>query len=85
MRSPATPLAGPHTSPCRPPPARAASHPQVFLTPQHLALSMEYADGGSLLAHLQAQPGRRLAEPAARWLFQQLAIGLAYTHLRVGE
>ena len=44
---------------------------------------MEYADVGSLLAYQQAQPGRRLPEATARWLFQQLVIGLDYAHQRV--
>jgi serine/threonine protein kinase len=56
---------------------------EVFLTPQHLAIAMEFGDAGSLLAYLQRQPGRRVPEAAARWLFQQVVIGLSYTHQRV--
>ncbi|PSC75745.1 sulfur stress regulator [Micractinium conductrix] len=55
---------------------------EVFLTPQHLAIAMEFGDAGSLLTYLQRQPGRRLAGQNARWLFQQLVIGLSYTHHR---
>lgn len=64
------------------------SHPfivqvyEVFLTSQHLAIAMEFGDAGSLLTYLQKQPGRRLPEATARWLFQQLVIGLSYTHHR---
>ena len=57
---------------------------EVFLTSQHLAIAMEFGDAGSLLTYLQKQPGRRLPEATARWLFQQLVIGLSYTHHRVG-
>ncbi|KAL4858759.1 Serine/threonine-protein kinase SAPK9 [Chlorella vulgaris] len=60
----------------------SASVYEVYLTPQHLAISMEFADAGSLLTYLQKQPQKRLPEATARWLFQQLVIGLAYTHHR---
>lgn len=41
---------------------------------------MEYARGGDLLAFLNELPGRRTPEDLARWLFQQLCIGLQYCH-----
>lgn len=65
------------------PPRPPTTFEQVFLTPQYLAITMEYGDVGSLLSYLQAQPEKRLPEPSARWLFQQLVIGLSYMHQRV--
>ncbi|EFN50475.1 hypothetical protein CHLNCDRAFT_59511, partial [Chlorella variabilis] len=50
---------------------------QVILTQRSLAIVMEYAAGGDLLRHLQARSCRRLSEGEARWMFQQMAIGLA--------
>ena len=65
--------------------ARQKSLPQCLPSGalQHLAIAMEFGDAGSLLTYLQRQPGRRLAGQNARWLFQQLVIGLSYTHHRV--
>jgi serine/threonine protein kinase len=63
--------------------ARAASA-QVFLTASHLAIAMEYAQGGDLFNYtLGHRPHGRLAEQQARWIFQQLIIGLDYCHRRV--
>lgn len=57
---------------------------QVFLTPTHLAIAMEYAQGGDLFNYtLGHRPHGRLAEQQARWIFQQLIIGLDYSHRRV--
>ena len=57
---------------------------QVFLTPTHLAIVMEYAKGGDLFNYtMRHGPHGRLAEPQARWIFQQLIIGLDYCHRRV--
>lgn len=57
---------------------------QVFLTPQHLAIAMEYAKGGNLFHYLlQHGPHCRLTEAKAQWIFQQLIIGLDYCHRRV--
>ena len=57
---------------------------QVFLTPTHLAIAMEYAQGGDLFNYtLGHRPHGRLAEQQARWIFQQLIIGLDYCHRRV--
>ena len=38
---------------------------------------------GSLLTRMQAAPGGRLPESEARWIFQQLVLGLRYCHDRV--
>ena len=57
---------------------------QVFLTPMHLAIAMEYAKGGNLFHYLlQHGPHCRLTEAKAQWIFQQLIIGLDYCHRRV--
>ena len=57
---------------------------QVFLTPTHLAIAMEYAKGGNLFHYvLQHKPLCRLLEAKAQWVFQQLIIGLDYCHRRV--
>lgn len=59
---------------------------QVFLTPTHLAIAMEYAQGGDLFNYtLGHRPHGRLAEQQARWIFQQLIIGLDYCHRRVSS
>ena len=56
----------------------------MFLTPTHLAIVMEYAKGGDLFNYtMRHGPHGRLAEPQARWIFQQLIIGLDYCHRRV--
>ena len=45
---------------------------------------MEYAEGGDLYQHLTARkPYFRLPEDQARWIFQQLLIGLDYCHKKV--
>ncbi|DBA77617.1 TPA: hypothetical protein ACH3X1_009416 [Trebouxia sp. C0004] len=54
---------------------------EVFLTKEHLAIAMEYAPGGDLYQHMIARkPLCRLPEDEARWIFQQLLIGLDYCH-----
>lgn len=59
---------------------------QVFLTTTHLAIAMEYAQGGDLFNYtLGHRPHGRLAEQQGRWIFQQLIIGLDYCHRRVRE
>lgn len=56
---------------------------EVFLTPTHLAIAMEYAKGGNLFQYvLQHAPLCRLTETKAQWIFQQLVIGLDYCHCR---
>ena len=56
---------------------------QVFLTPTHLAIVMEYAQGGDLVNYMLSTTQKRLGESEARWIFQQLVIGLDYCHRRV--
>ncbi|KAL4857616.1 Serine/threonine-protein kinase 8 [Chlorella vulgaris] len=54
---------------------------EVFLTPQYLAIVMEYAQGGNLHRFLRERcPHNRLTEDQARWLFQQLIVGLDHCH-----
>lgn len=53
---------------------------EVFLTSEFICIVMEYAAGGNLFTYVQRAV--RLKEPAARWFFQQLVIGLDYCHRR---
>lgn len=58
---------------------------QVFLTQTHLAIAMEYAQGGDMFKYIcRHKPHCRLLESQARWIFQQLIIGLDYCHTKVG-
>ena len=54
---------------------------QVFLTPQYLAIAMEYASGGDMFEHVVRKGG--LKENEARWFFQQLIVGVDYVHKMV--
>ena len=56
-------------------------HAQVFLTPDYLAIAMEYADGGDMFQLVVGQRG--LSESDARWYFQQLIIAIDYCHRMV--
>lgn len=51
---------------------------EVFLTPSHLAIVMEYMEGGTLLDHVKRMG--RVDEEEARWYFQQIMIALDYLH-----
>lgn len=51
---------------------------EVFLTRDHLAIAMEYADGGDMFQHVTKRRG--LSEDESRWFFQQLILGLDYCH-----
>ena len=60
---------------------------QVFLLPRHLAIVMEYAQGGNIFQYMvhTSHSGsdtrtQRLQESHARWIFQQLVIGMDYCH-----
>lgn len=56
---------------------------EVLLTQSHLAIVMEYARGGDLFNYtMRHGPHGRLVEQQARWIFQQLIIGLDYCHRR---
>ncbi|KAM0030322.1 putative protein kinase CAMK-OST1L family [Helianthus debilis subsp. tardiflorus] len=51
---------------------------EVFLTPTHLAIVMEYAAGGELF--LKICSAGRFSEDEARFFFQQLISGVSYCH-----
>lgn len=51
---------------------------EVFVTPEHLAIVMEYAAGGDMFQLVTSKRG--LLENEARWFFQQLILGLDYCH-----
>ena len=48
----------------------------VFLTPDHIAMVMEYARGGTLSQYIKLfkapQRGRGISEERARWIFVQV-------------
>jgi serine/threonine protein kinase len=50
----------------------------VFLTSKHMAIVMEHVPGGDVLELVNDQGG--LPEDEARWLFQQVVVGLLYLH-----
>lgn len=54
---------------------------QVFLTPTHLGIAMEYAAGGELFDRI-VKAGR-FSEDEARYFFQQLISGVDYCHSEV--
>ncbi len=62
-------------------PRSVALAPQAFLTPQYLAIAMEYASGGDMFEHVVRKGG--LKENEARWFFQQLTVGVDYVHKMV--
>ena len=68
--------------------AASLRHPAVvplreaFLTANFLGISMDFAAGGDLQGFLARRSGCKLPEQEARWLFQQLAIGISYCHRR---
>ena len=53
----------------------------MFLTPDYLAITMEYASGGDLFSLVGRSKG--LSEADARWYFQQLVISIDYCHRMV--
>ncbi|XP_057456492.1 serine/threonine-protein kinase SRK2A-like [Lotus japonicus] len=63
---------------------RSLKHPhiigfkEVFLTPTHLAIVLEYAAGGELFDRICT--AGRLSEDEARYFFQQLLSGVSYCH-----
>lgn len=63
---------------------RSLKHPnivrfkEVYLTPTHLAIVMEYAAGGELFERICI--AGRFSEDEARFFFQQLISGVSYCH-----
>ena len=66
-----------------------AAHPHIihlreaFLTPHHLGIAMEYADGGDLLDFIDTFAARGLSavpEVEARRVFQQMMVAVDYCH-----
>ncbi|GMI90971.1 SNF1-RELATED PROTEIN KINASE 2-8, SNF1-RELATED PROTEIN KINASE 2.8, SNF1-RELATED PROTEIN KINASE 2C [Hibiscus trionum] len=63
---------------------RSLKHPnivrfkEVLLTPTHLAIVMEYAEGGELFERICS--AGRFGEDEARFFFQQLISGVSYCH-----
>lgn len=53
---------------------------EVFESPKHLLMVMEYAGGGDLLQYVKKR--RRLDEDEARRIFRQIVYGLAHCHCR---
>ncbi|KAH0777640.1 hypothetical protein KY290_009051 [Solanum tuberosum] len=68
---------------------RSLKHPniirfkEVFLTPTHLAIVMEYAAGGELFERI-CNAGR-FSEDEARFFFQQLISGVSYCHSMLAD
>ena len=58
-------------------------HLQVFLTPDYMAIVMEFATGGDMFQLVVANRG--LPEQDARWYFQQLIIAVDYCHKMVSS
>jgi serine/threonine protein kinase len=53
---------------------------EVFESPKHLLMVMEYAGGGDLLQYVKKR--RRLDEFEARRIFKQIVYGVAHCHCR---
>ena len=53
----------------------------MFLLPQYLAITMEYAVGGDLFQVVGRASGIR--EDDAKWYFQQLMVAIDYCHRMV--
>lgn len=57
---------------------------EIFLTPVHLAIVMEYAAGGDMfeyvIKHKLPAHGQGLLELSARTFFQQLIVALEFCH-----
>ncbi|KAK9836749.1 hypothetical protein WJX74_007405 [Apatococcus lobatus] len=64
-----------HSNLCHP---QVIQFKEVFLTPGSVGLVMEYAPGGDLFDYIQ-QHGN-LHEDQARWIFQQLTVGVDFCH-----
>ncbi len=53
---------------------------EVFESPKHLLMVMEYAGGGDLLQYVKRK--RRLAEMESKGIFRQIIYGLSHCHCR---
>jgi 5'-AMP-activated protein kinase, catalytic alpha subunit len=53
---------------------------EVFESPKHLLMVMEYAGGGDLLQYVKKR--KRLEESEAKSIFKQIIYGLAHCHCR---
>ena len=61
---------------------------EVMLTPSHVVIFMQYAEGGDFFSYIVAQKssqagkngGLVLGESEARWFFRQLVLAIAYCH-----
>ena len=53
---------------------------EVFQSPKHFLLVMEYADGGDLLQYVKKR--QHLDEEAAKRIFKQVVHGIAHCHCR---
>jgi serine/threonine-protein kinase SRK2 len=62
---------------------------EVMLTPSHVAIFMQYAEGGDFFSHIVAQkraggggapPGLVMGEGDTRFFFRQLVLAISYCH-----
>lgn len=53
---------------------------EVFESPKHLLIVMEYSDAGDLLQYVKRRG--RLSEEEALYIFKQIVYGLAHCHCR---
>ena len=59
---------------------------EVMLTPSHVVIFMQYAEGGDFFSYIVAQKSKAgktglvLGESEARWFFRQLVLAIAYCH-----
>lgn len=53
---------------------------EVFESPKHLLIVMEYSDGGDLLKYVKSNG--RMSEEKARYFFKSILVGLAHCHCR---
>ena len=53
---------------------------EVFESPKHFLMVMEYVGGGDLLQYVKER--KRLEEKEAKFIFKQIVYGLAHCHCR---
>lgn len=54
----------------------------LFETETHIGVVLEYAHAGNLEDLIKESAGSRLPEGLARWFFQQLVVGVEYSHMQ---